>query len=398
MSFSARAMVLALSLLHTAACGGAAPRPRGPRAAPAEDLAEAKPPTPAQTPADPRPGSSPAPAVIDLDTIRIQVVSRTPAGETEMTSVASADLFNGASAAWKEGRGDEAIGLFRRLVSEFPDSSYAPLSLHNIAAIYDGRGDQASTITTLRELIAGYPAARLSIEGHLYIAAITAEHKRWGEALRTLDEVLARDNLTFEDQVEALARKGYVLLELDRLDQADAALVAALGQWRKAPRIDDPYFIAMAQYYRGEVAHRRFAKIEVKLPDDQLGKSLDAKEALAVTAYDRWREALPHRHAYWATASGYQMSQVFFELWEATVKAPYPAAMSLAARPPYVAEVHARVRAHLQKALEGHRMNIELAEAYGVSTTWSEASKTRAMQISEILEKEARGEYVRPAS
>jgi tetratricopeptide (TPR) repeat protein len=382
-----------------AGCGGAA-RPfvaPGGSAAPASDLANAKPATPPSSPSETHPGSSPTdPRIVDLDTIRIQVISRSPAGETEMTSVATADLFNGASAAWKDGRGEEAIGSFRRLVAEFPDSLYSPLALHNIAAIYDQRGDLDSTFTTLRELIAAYPASRKSVEGHLYIAAILAERKRWLAAITTLDQALARNNFTYEDRVEALARKGYAQLELGQLDAADSSLTAAVAEWQKAPRVEDPYFIAMAQYYRGEVAHRRFLAVKVELPDDNLGKSLAAKEALSSTAYDCWRDALTHRHAYWATASGYKMSQVFFELWEATVKAPYPTAMSVSARPPYVAEVHDRVRPQLEKALAGHKMNVQLAEAYGVTTSWSEASKTRVLQIMEILAKEAERQYVQP--
>ena len=51
---------------------------------------------------------------------------------------------------------------------------------------------------------------------------------------------------------------------------------------------------------------------------------LEAKRVLAVKAYDHWKEALGFKQAYWATASGYQMSQIFVELWEAHVKAPYP--------------------------------------------------------------------------
>lgn len=395
---SAAALLLILALV--AACGGSTKRPVSPGGAdsPADDLAVAKPPAPDGNTSEPRPGSNADSKVIDLDTIRIQVISRTPAGEMEMSSVATADLFSGASAAWKEGRGDEAIGLYRQLVSEFPDSSYAPLSLHNIAAIYDKRGDIKSTIATLRELIAAYPTSAKSIEGHLYIAAILAEQKRWAEAVATLDEVLARNVLTYADRVESLARKGYAQLELGQLDAAESSLAAAAAEWQKAPRIEDPYYIAMAQYYRGEVAHRRFLAIKVALPDDNLGKSLAEKERLAAAAYDLWRVALSHRHAYWATASGYQMSQIFYELWEATVRAPYPAAMRPAARPPYVAEVHARVRVHLEKALAGHQMNVQLGEAYGVTTSWSEASRTRAVQIQEILAKEAQRQFLQPSS
>ena len=53
------------------------------------------------------------------------------------------------------------------------------------------------------------------------------------------------------------ARKGYALIELSRFEEADAALAAALAEWRKVSRLDDPYYIAMAHYYRGELAHRR---------------------------------------------------------------------------------------------------------------------------------------------
>lgn len=396
-----RAAALLLCLLAAAACGGAAKHPVAPTSpggsnAPAKDLDSAKPAAPPTESAEARPGSGSP--VIDLDTIRIQVVARTPTGEPELAAVATADLFNGASAAWKNGRGDEAIASFRKLVAEFPDSSYAPLALHNIAAIYDGRGDHISTLTTLRELVASYPTSRKSVEAHLYIAAILSERKQWREAVSTLEQALARQNLTYADRVEALARQGYAQLELGQLDAADATFQSAIAEWRKAPHLDDPYFIAMANYYRGEVAHRRFLAVKVALPDDNLGKSLAAKEAFAAAAYDRWREALTHRHAYWATASGYQMSQVFFELWEATVKAPYPTAMSLEARGPYVIEVHDRVRSHLEKALAGHQMNVQLAEAYGVSTSWSEASKTRATQIMEILTKEANHQLVQPGS
>lgn len=383
-------------------CGGVAHSPHAPRPvnAPAVDIAGAKPSTQNADPAaDLRPGSSSTgPKVTDLDTIRIQVVGRSAIGATEMTSVATADLFNEASSSWKNGKGDEAIGLFRRLVTEFPDSTYSPLALHNIAAVYDSRGDSGSVIATLRELIAAYPASRQSVEGHLYLAAVLAERKQWKDTIATLDQALARSNLTYADRIEGWARTGYAWMELGQLDDAEVSLATAVSEWKRAPYIEDAYFIAMAQYYRGELAHRRFQAVRVELPDDNLGKSLAAKEALAVECYDRWRQALSHRNAYWATAAGYQMSEVFFELWEATAKAPYPSSMSLSARPAYVDEVHSRIRHHLQKALEGHQMNLQLAQAYGVTTSWSDASRTRAARISEILNREARGEYLLPSS
>jgi TolA-binding protein len=392
---------LALVVLVAAACGGRAPRPASPAAPtpaiPASDLATAR---DGAVRVDASDGGLAAkdPRVVDLDLIRIQAAPAAPGREPELTVVASAELFRQATDAARDGRLREASAGYRRLVTEFRESQYAPVSLFNIAAIHDKQGDVPATITVLRELVDAYPSSRESIEGHLYIAALQSEKAQWLDALATLDAILARSSLTFADRVEAHARRGYVLLELKREADAEAALAAAVADWRRAPRIEDPYYIAMAHYYRGELAHRRFAEAPVRLPDDQLAKDLEARRVLAGQAYDRWKDSLQHRHAYWATASGYQMSQIFVELWEVTVKAPYPTKLDPSQRAHYVAEVHERVRVHLEKALEGHRMNVELAKAYGVENEWSKGSEARAVQVLELLAKDARGEYVTPGT
>ncbi|HSD86318.1 MAG TPA: tetratricopeptide repeat protein [Kofleriaceae bacterium] len=382
-----------------AACGGPPKQSTLPAqktsVAPAHDLAAAK--------ATPPPvGDSGShlvakdPRIVDLDIIRITASTRGIGGEPQMDHVATADLFRQATDAAKGGETERAITLYRRIVTEFPESKYAPISLFNIAAIHDGRADLGLTIATLRELVKAYPDARESIDGHLYIAALQTDHDQFADALTTLEEILPRQNLTYADRVEVLARKGYVLIELHRYEDAQVALDAAVAEWRKAPKIEDPYYIAMASYYEGELAHRKFQEAPVRLPDDQEVADLEAKRVLAVRAYDHWKAALGFKQAYWATASGYQMSQIFVELWEAHVKAPLPTRIDAATRPKYIADVHGNVREHLEKALDGHRMNVELAKAYGVETTWSKASEQRAVQVMELLAKESAGNYVTP--
>lgn len=389
---------LALVLI-LAACGGASNRTtvRSGGATPAQDLAGASKVAPRSDAHDLKLEAR-DPRVVDLDIIRITAHANAPGGDPELTSVASADLFKQANEAAKAGRQREAIATYRQLVTEFPDSQFAPVSLFNIAAVYDAQADLTATVTTLDELVAKYPNARASIDGHLYIAALQADHQQWTEAAATLDAALARANLTFADRVEAFARKGYVALEQHQYDQAEAALSDALAAWRSAPRIEDPYYIAMAHYYRGELMHRRFLEASVRPGDDEMVADLDAKRVLAGKAYDRWRESLGFKQAYWATASGYQMSQIFVEIWEAHVKAPYPKRIAVATRPAYVADVHTRVREDLEKALEGHRMNVELAKAYGVDTPWSKGSEQQAVTIMGMLAKDSAGTYVTPAN
>ncbi|MGE3768468.1 MAG: hypothetical protein AB7L94_39825, partial [Kofleriaceae bacterium] len=86
----------------------------------------------------------------------------------------------------------------------------------------------------------------------------------------------------------------------------------------------------------------------------------------------------------------------FVELWEAHVKAPYPKRVAVDARKTYVTEVHERVKEHLAKALEGHRMNVELAKAYGVDTAWSKGSEVQAVRIMELIAKDSAGNFTTP--
>lgn len=387
-------------LLLVAACGGhptPSTLPSAPAITPARDLGDVR--TTADK-VDPgaRGMTAKDPRVVDLDIIRIRAGTTGVGGDPELTSVASADLFRAANEAAKAGRSQDAIARYRQLVTEFPDSIYAPISVFNIAAVYDKLGDYTATVTALQELVKAYPAARESVEGHLYMSALQAEHKDWPATVATLDAALARPQLTYPDRVEAYARKGYVEIEQKHYDAAAVSLDAAIGEWRKAPRLDDPYYIAMANYYRGELAHQKFLDAPLRPGDDEMVADLEAKRVLAVQAYDRWKEALGFKQAYWATAAGYQMSQIFVELWQAHVKAPYPKRIDASTRPKYVIDVHERVREHLEKALEGHRMNVELAKAFGVETSWSKGSETRAVQLLELLAKEAQGQYVTPES
>src|SRR5215467_765572 len=87
-------------------------------------------------------------------------------------------------AAAKTGETERALALYRKIVDEFPTSRYAAVSLFDIAAIYDGRADLVQTIGTLRELVAKYPDARESVDGHLFIAALQADHEQFADAVK----------------------------------------------------------------------------------------------------------------------------------------------------------------------------------------------------------------------
>lgn len=392
---------LAALLLVLAACGGPArpqaPRPPEPTDAstqrtPDRDLAAATPADPVAGDGDPaaRPGTG-AGKRYDLEEIKL-VVSRGPGGDERIDAVAPSTLLDQGRAALDAGKPREAISIFRRLAAEFPTSRLAPAALYYIGMVLEGLGDVPAAIDAYREVVAAYPTGPESLEAHLRIAGLAAERKDFATADATLVEVLARTDLAAADRLEAQARRGYVLIELGRVADAEVILKAAVATWTRANTIDDHYYIAMAHYYLGELRHREMTAIALRSALVDLKADLVAKENLAAAAYDAWKRALEVQDPYWALAAGYRMSHIFFELWQVAVTSPFPDGLEPAARTYYTVEVHDRVRRHLATAFEGHQMNVRLAEAYGVGNAWSEASKTRALQIAAILAREGRGE------
>ncbi|MBZ0237234.1 MAG: tetratricopeptide repeat protein [Deltaproteobacteria bacterium] len=364
---------------------------------PGEDLGNASPGTSAGTrPGDAgtRPGTGAgdgAPKHYDLEEIRLSA-----SATGDITATAPSQLLDQAKAALDAGHPQEAIALYRKLAADFPTSRLAPAALFNVGIVLENLGDIPAAIISYRDVVAAYPTGRESLDAHLRAAALEAEKKEWKHAERTLREIDARKDVSHLDRIEVQARLGYVLLMQERAPDARAALDAAIGAWRKATRVDDRYYIAMAHYYLGELAHRDFGKVLLRSADTMLKADLVQKEQLAAQAYDRWRHALEMKDPYWSLAAGYRMSHVFMELWLTAVHAPMPEGLDPAAKGYYEVEVHDRVRRHLHTALEGHEMNVKLAGAYGVENAWSEASRVRAAEIAAILARESKGEIVVP--
>jgi tetratricopeptide (TPR) repeat protein len=386
-------------LLVVVACGSK-PRPVAPAPTdvttsldPGDDLKGA---TPSSPPDGGDPGTRPGTGAGDPEHYDLEEIRLTADAAGGITATAPSQLLDQAKAALDAGHPQESIALYRKLATDFPDSKLAPAALFNVGVILENLGDTAAAITAYRDVVAAHPTGRESLDAHLRAAGLEAEKKDWKGSERTLREIDRRADISHLDRIEVQARLGYVLLMQERAAEARVALEASIAAWRKATRVDDRYFIAMAHYYLGELAHREFGKVLLRSADTMLKADLVKKEELAAQAYDRWRQALEMKDPYWSLASGYRMSHMFMELWTTAVRAPLPDGLDPAAKGYYEVEVHDRVRRHLHTALEGHEMNAKLAVAYGVENAWSQASKVRALEIAGILARESKGEIVTP--
>ena len=351
------------------------------------------------------PASSAAPAraaapglatekAIDVDPLRIKVVEDAAAGKPEVEVYDARDLFDQAGAALDGESWDQALELYDRIVTEFPSSALVVPALFNAGLAHEGKADAEGAIARYQHVIriAGRP--RDSIDASMRIAAVLAEQGAWARSAAALDPVLASKAATPDDRLEALARRGYALVEQKSYADAEKALAAAVALTGKGDRSD--YFAAMAHFYQAEIPRRQAAAVPLRLPDAQLRADLDAKAKLVLLAQARYEATVGLGNVLWATAAGHQLAVMQEDMWRALVGAPVPGQLKKEEAAIYVAEVRKVARPYLDRALDIHSKNVALAERYRTESPWSEGSRQRIPLLADLIARENRGERPGP--
>ncbi len=267
-------------------------------------------------------------------------------------------------------------------------------ALFNAGLALEGKGALDAAVARYLEVNRRAGATRYGLDASIRAGAVTAELRRWVDALRLFDALLVRRDLGAADRIEIQARRGYVLVEAGRDVEAEVALNAALDLAQRGARGQPGtlrYFTAMARYYLAEIPRRQADAVRLDLPDDRLERGLETKAKLVLVAQRRFEDTIQQGDLYWATAAGYQLGAMQQEMWRALIAAPVPRHLAQDAAAIYTTEVHALARAHLEKALAAHVMNRKVADHHGARTPWSEASGERIIELTDLLARAAAG-------
>ncbi len=349
----------------------------------------------------PRPVPRQPTPIYELEPIKIQVVGQTRDGAPKLSAFDARELLDDGNEALFNNRSKVALAKYRQLVREFPTSQFVPAAMFNAGLAHEQRRDFDTAIANYRKLAGEYPKSRDAIDAQIRIGALLAELRRFGPATREFERLLERTDMAANDRVESMVRLGYTLVEQKRYARGEQLLREALGyasSSRATLPVDTDYYIAMAHYYLGQIPHRQSLVLPLRVAagDAQLKKDINRKAELLLLAYERYFRAVKVRHAYWATAAGFQMSQMYREFWDAIVSAPIPPDLNAEKAGYYTEAVHERGLVFLKKALHGHTQNVKMAKAFRTATEWSEASVTQAKEIAALIAKEASGERARP--
>ena len=332
----------------------------------------------------------------EMEPMKIQAVKGAD-GEVHMESFDAAELFERGGAALSEKRYDDSIGAYDRLLKEFNDSRYTKAALYNLGLAYQGKKDWASAIARFKVLVEGFEATPDAKDAQFQTGASYAELENWPTSAEVFAQILQRKDLTADDRIEALGRRGFAQFKLKDLDTAERTFKSALAYFHQIEveeRLQTDFYLGLCKYHLGEIPHERFRAIPLRLPEKQMGIDMEDKARLLLFAQRQYVDTIKLGNPQWASASGFQIASLYEEFYDAFVHAPIPPELVGAAndekREIYFEELRKKVRVLLEKSLRVHEQNLLMMERLGVQNEWRDKSKLAYAKLQKLLDPTAR--------
>lgn len=323
-----------------------------------------------------------------MEPLRIEAV-RTSTG-TKVEAYDAAILFEQAGAHAEAKRFREAVTAYDRLVAVFPSSRYVVASLYNAGLALERERDFVASIERYRRIVDEHAQSSDVPDALFRMGGCQAELGRWADSAATFARLLGHGDLALGDRIEAMARRGLAQFQLKDIRAAERTFRDAIAYYREhetQERLESDFFLAMCQFYLGEVAHEDFRALPLRLPQRQLEQDLEAKAEQLLTTQARYVDTARIRNAAWATAAGYQMATLYKEFYDALLDAPLPDALKhdQEMRQIYFEELKKKIEPLLRKAIHAHELTQGVAERSGVDNEWVRKSSIQLEQLRALL-------------
>lgn len=341
----------------------------------------------------PRQPAAPSATVLEMEPIKVEAV-RTDHG-VEVRAYDASDLFEQAAEANAAGRFTEAGERYRVLLRDFPGSPLAPAALFNLGRVTFDLGEHEEAAQLFEEFVRRYPDGTDARDALFLRGVSLAKCERWDASQRVFEALLERDDLTPDDRVEAMARRGVARLRQGDLDDAEQKLRLVFVyrdrlEGQAEARLETDYYLAFAQLHLAEVAHQRSNQTALRWPEAQMSRDLEQKAALLLLARRRYIDAVRYGSADIAQLAAYRIGSLFQEFYDAVMAVPPPRGLEAEGqqekRDIYFEELRKKLRVVLEKSLRGHEHNIELFERLGVESEWVAKSRAAIDRLRRLLD------------
>jgi tetratricopeptide (TPR) repeat protein len=339
---------------------------------------------------------------IEMDPIKISAVKGPDGVHLETYDVA--ELFEHAGKALAEKRYDDAIAGYEMLLKEFAGNpKYQLPSLYNAGLAHQGKKDWAKAAEAFKKMMALAPDAPDTKDGMFQLGATYAEMGNWPTSATTFAQILERKDLTADDKIEALGRRGFAQFQLKDLDTAERTFSSALYFFRsieREERLQTDFYLGLVKYHLGQIPHERFRAIPLRLPERQMAKDMDDKARLLLSAQRQYIDTIKMGNPQWASASGYQVGSLYEEFYDSFIHAPIPPELigegNREKREIYYEELRKKIRILLEKSLRTHEQNLLMLERLGVQNEWRDKSKLAFAKLQKMLDPSFKFDFADP--
>jgi TolA-binding protein len=342
---------------------------------------------------------------IEMEPVKLQAV-RGPDGVQHVVTYDATELFERAGAALSEKRYDDAVSSYEHLLKEFPsETKYTKAALYNQGLAFQGKKDFSTAIAKFQQLVDQYAGTSDAKDAQFQIGASYAEMGNWPTSAALFAQILERKDLTADDKIEAMARRGFAQFQLHDFDTAERTFTSVLWFFRSIEteeRLQTDFYIGLAKYHLGEIPHEHFRARPLRLPEKQMAIDMEEKARLLLVAQRQYIETIKLGNPQWASASGYQIGSLYEEFYDAFMHAPIPPELIGEAnqekREVYYEELRKRIRILLEKALKTHEQNLLMLERLGVQNEWRDKSKLAFANLQKMLDPTFKFEFADPSA
>jgi tetratricopeptide (TPR) repeat protein len=318
--------------------------------------------------------------------------ARGAARATELGDASPSEWIDEAERALEHGEPARAATLFARYLGHSVDGDAARRAYRGLARAHEQLGDFDAAIRAYDGFLAWFPDDSDAAQMLARRGACEAEVGEWERSSVSFAGVLVAggEALLPSQQVEALARRGFALYQLERFDEADEVFAEADEIYEAATaggheRFSDTYFVGMARFYRAAILHVEFRRARIRLPEAQMSADFEAKLALLERAQDAYNHVVRARHVFWVSAAGFQLGALFEEFYDAIMYAPAPDWLDDSQRRTYYRELEQQLRPVIDKAVWVFEKNLETARKLGYENQFIDQTEAALAHLQSVL-------------
>jgi TolA-binding protein len=342
---------------------------------------------------------------VEMEPIKLHGV-KGPDGVQHVVTYDSTELFERAGAALSEKRYDDAVTSYEALLKEFPsETKYTKAALYNQGLALQGKKDWTAAIAKFQQLADQFAGTSDAKDAQFQIGDSYAEMGNWPTSAALFAQILERKDLSPDDKIEAMARRGFAQFQLHDFDTADRTFHSVLWYFTSIEteeRLQTDFYLGLAKYHLGEIPHEHFRAMPLRLPVKQMALDMEEKARLLLVSQRQYIETIKLGNPQWAAASGYQIGSLYEEFYDAFMHAPIPTellgAENQEKREVYYEELRKRIRILLEKALKTHEQNLLMLERLGVQNEWRDKSKLAFANLQKMLDPSFKFEFADPSA